>query len=427
MARDKGARGLILVSGPSSQVQDQLIPLAAEAGAGGGSLPAISLTDAAAAGLFSAAGSDLAQAQAGLDGGEPRPGFALPGVRVSADIRLTKQESSDRNVLGRLYAGDGPGDSLIVVGAHVDHIGRGRQMDSRDEDAEAGKVHPGADDNASGVAALLEIAEQLKNRKDAGELDLKHDILFAAWTGEELGRLGSGHFVKAFAAAHGDTGLAPRVLAYLNLDMVGRLDESLYVQAVGSSSVWKSELERRNAPVGLPLRLQDDSYLPTDTMSFYLQGVPVLTFFTGTHADYNTSRDTADRLNYDGLREIARLMELLTRGLAMREEAPDYLAQAKPRTDASRANLRAYLGTIPDYAESDVEGVVINGVAKGGPAERGGMQTGDVIVEVAGQAVENIYDYTYALNALKVGQAVTVKVLRGGTQTELEVTPASRE
>jgi hypothetical protein len=217
------------------------------------------------------------------------------------------------------------------------------------------------------------------------------------------------------------------VLAYLNLDMVGRLDESLYVQAVGSSSVWKSELERRNAPVGLPLRLQDDSYLPTDTMSFYLQGVPVLTFFTGTHADYNTSRDTADRLNYDGLREIARLMELLTRGLAMREEAPDYLAQAKPRTDASRANLRAYLGTIPDYAESDVEGVVINGVAKGGPAERGGMQTGDVIVEVAGQAVENIYDYTYALNALKVGQAVTVKVLRGGTQTELEVTPASRE
>jgi hypothetical protein len=340
---------------------------------------------------------------------------------------LEKREATDRSVLGRLDAGDGLGDALIVLGAHADHIGHGADMDSRNEDAEAGKVHPGADDNASGVAALLEIAQQLASRKASGELDLQHDILFAAWTGEELGRLGSGHFVKSFAAKNAEQGLSPQVLAYLNLDMVGRLDEQLYVQAVGSSSIWKSELERRNAPIGLPLRLQEDSYLPTDTMSFYLQGIPVLTFFTGTHADYNTSRDTADRLNYEGLGKIARLMGLLTRGLAMREKAPDFIAQAKPRTDASRANLRAYLGTIPDYAESDIKGVAIDGVAKDGPAEQGGMRAGDLIVEVAGKTIENIYDYTYALNALKVGQTVRVKVLRGDSETELEIRPASRE
>jgi Tol biopolymer transport system component len=427
VAREKGARGLILVSGPSAQVKEQLIPLKSEAAAGGGSLPVVSITDAVATRLFMAAGKELAAVQKALDSGEPQPGFELPGARLSADIRLDRQEAGDRNVLGRLYAGDGPGDSLVIIGAHTDHIGHGEDLSSRDQEADAGKVHYGADDNASGVAALLEIAQHLAAQKAAGKLKLRHDILFAAWTGEEMGRLGSAHFVRAFAARGAEKGLAPPVIAYLNMDMVGRLDKQLYVQAVGSSSIWRQELERRNAPIGLPLRLQDDSYLPTDTTSFYLQGVPVLTVFTGAHADYNTPRDTAEKLNYEGLVKIARLMELMTRGLAQREEAPDYLAQEKPTTGASRANLRAYLGTIPDYTESGVKGVLVNGVAKGGPAEQGGMQAGDVIVAVAGKAIENIYDYTYALNALKVAQPVQIRVLRAGQPVELSVTPAPRD
>jgi hypothetical protein len=427
VAREKGARGLILVSGPDAQVKEQLIPLKSEAAAGGGSLPAISVTDAVAAKLLASAGKDLAEVQKALDSGEPQPGFDLPTARLWADIRLERQEAGDRNVLGRLYAGDGPGDSLVVIGAHADHIGHGEDMSSRGEDPDAGKIHYGADDNASGVAALLEIAQHLAAQKAAGKLKLRHDILFAAWTGEELGRQGSAHFVKTFAARGTDKGLAPPVIAYLNMDMVGRLDKRLYVQAVGSSSIWRQELERRNAPIGLPLRLQDDSYLPTDTTSFYLQGVPVLTVFTGAHADYNTPRDTAEKLNYGGLVKIARLMELMTRGLAQRDEAPDYIAQEKPATGASRANLRAYLGTIPDYTESGVKGVLVNGVAKGGPAEQGGMQAGDVIVAVASKAIENIYDYTYALNALKVSQPVRIRVLRAGQPVELTVTPGPRE
>jgi hypothetical protein len=300
-------------------------------------------------------------------------------------------------------------------------------MDSRDAQADAGKIHFGADDNASGVAALLEIAQDLQRQKAAGTLRLRHDILFAAWTGEELGRLGSSHFAERFARKEPQQGLNPPVQAYLNMDMIGRLDEHLYVQAAGSSSLWKGELERRNAPIGLPLRLQEDSYLPTDTTSFYLQGVPVLSLFTGAHADYNTPRDTPDRLDYSGLARIARLAGLLTRSLAMREEAPDYIAQAKPKTGASRANLRAYLGTIPDYTETQIRGVLVNGVAKGGPAETGGMRAGDIIVRVAGKAVENIYDYTYSLNALKVDQPVAVTVRRGDEEVELNVTPASRD
>jgi Tol biopolymer transport system component len=427
VARDKGARGLILVSGPSAQVREHLIPLDGEAAAGAGTLPVISITDTLGQRLLSAAGKDLAETQKGLDSGEPKPGFALPGLALSAEIRLERQQSADRNVLGRLDAGDGPGASLLVIGAHVDHIGLGKDMDSRDTEPDAGKVHPGADDNASGVAALLEVAQHLASQRAAGRLKLEHDILFAAWTGEELGRIGSAHFAERFAAPAADRGLVPPVVAYLNLDMVGRLDDRLYVQGVGSSSRWRTELERRNAPLGLPLQLQDDSYLPTDTTSFYLRGVPVLTFFTGAHADYNTPRDTADRINYEGLTRIARLMGLMGRGLAQDATAPDYVAQEKPATGASRANLRAYLGTIPDYTASEIKGVPVSGVAKGGPAEQGGMQAGDTIVQVAARPIENIYDFTYALNALKVGQVVQIRVLRGGEPLDLAVTPAARE
>lgn len=427
VARDKGARGLILASGPNAQVKEQLVPLGSEAGSGGGSLPVISVSDGLAAQILATAGRDLAEAQKALDSGEPQTGLALPGLRMAAEIRLDRQRAADRNVLGRLDAGATPGTSLVVIGAHVDHIGRGEDQSSRDEEANAGKIHPGADDNASGVAALLEIAQHLAAQKAAGRLKLRHDLLFAAWTGEELGRLGSAHFVKAFAASDRDQGLTPEVIAYLNLDMVGRLDQALYIQGVGSSSRWPSELERRNAPIGLPLRLQDDSYLPTDTTSFYLQGIPVLTSFTGAHGDYNTPRDTADRLNYEGLAKVARLMSLMARGLGEHPEAPDHIAQEKPATGASRANLRAYLGTIPDYTDTDVKGVRVNGVAKGGPAELGGIQAGDLILAVAGKDIENIYDYTYALNALKVGQPVQVRVRRGDASIELSVTPAPRE
>ncbi len=428
LARERGARGLIVVSGPRSGVKEELVPLRFEAAAGSGSLPAVSLADGAAQQILGAAGKNLESVQSELDKGTPVPGFAIPDVTLAANLQLDQQKAADRNVLGRLYAGEQPATSLVVIGAHLDHIGLGEHMDSRASGEELGKAHLGADDNASGVAALLEIAHDLAEQRRAGRLELAHDILFATWSGEEMGRLGSEHFVKTFAAeGEADRGLTPSVIAYLNLDMVGRLDEQLYLQGAGSSSVWSGEIERRNAPVGLPIRTQDDSYLPTDATSFYLKGIPILSAFTGSHPEYNTPRDAPDTLNYEGLERITRFMALLTRSLAAEPNAPDYVATEKPESKASRASLRAYLGTIPDYTETDRKGVLLNGVAKGGPAEQGGLQAGDLIVELAGRPIENIYDFTYALNALKVGQPVKVKVLRQGETRELEVTPGSRE
>jgi C-terminal processing protease CtpA/Prc len=219
----------------------------------------------------------------------------------------------------------------------------------------------------------------------------------------------------------------PAVAACLNMDMVGRLRKALILQGIGSSSIWRGEIERRNVPVGLPITLQEDSYLPTDASTFYMRGVPILSAFTGSHSEYHTPRDTPDTLNYDGASKVSRLMALIARSLATRESAPDYVAQTGPKKGQRRANLRAYLGTIPDYAESDVPGVKLSGVAQNGPAAKAGIQGGDVIVELAGKKIDNIYDYTYAIEALKIGQEVSVVVQRGDRRITLKITPGSRE
>jgi C-terminal processing protease CtpA/Prc len=209
--------------------------------------------------------------------------------------------------------------------------------------------------------------------------------------------------------------------------MVGRLDKKLILQGVGSSAIWRGEIERRNVPVGLPIALQDDSYLPTDANAFYLRGVPILSAFTGSHSEYHTPRDKPETLNYEGAAKVSRLMGLIIRSLAARDAPPDYVVQTPPKSGTARAGLRAYLGTIPDYAEGDVKGVKLSGVAATGPAAKAGVKGGDVIVELAGKKIDNIYDYTYAIEALKIGQPVKMVVQRGTERVELTVTPGSRD
>jgi hypothetical protein len=399
------------------------------------------VTDEVAQQWLTPAGKDLKELQDKLDTGEPVMGFELKDVQLSASIDIQQVKRIGRNVLGYLRAGDKPVEQMIVVGAHVDHLGKGASSSSLAREEEREAIHFGADDNASGVAGMLETAEYLADLKKKGQLPLRRDILFAAWSGEELGLIGSSHFVKTLdssppnphakpvAGPHGAVGhsLYPRIVACLNLDMVGRLDKKLILQGVGSSGLWRGEIERRNVPVGLPITLQEDSYLPTDANVFYLRGVPILSAFTGSHSEYHTPRDTPEKLNYPGAAKTSRLMAFIARSLATQESPPDYVAQAPPKSGATRGGLRAYLGTIPDYAESDVKGVKLSGVAANGPAAKAGVQSGDVVVEVAGKKIENIYDYTYAIEALKIGEPVKIAVQRGEQRVEASVTPTSRQ
>jgi Tol biopolymer transport system component len=432
-ARDRGAKGLIVVSGPKSGVRQQLVPLQTDGSLSGTSIAAISVTDAVAESWFAKSEDKLADLQTELDRGELMMGFALPEVEVRATIELQQVKRHGTNVLGVLRAGDTPSDSVVIVGAHIDHLGVGASGSSLARDEERQGVHRGADDNASGVAAMLEIAQSLALQNKQGKLALKHDIIFAAWSGEEMGLLGSAYFADQFHDIYpnmpkGEANkLYPSVVACFNLDMVGRLREQLVLQGIGSSPFWKGEIERRNAVVGLPLTLQDDSYLPTDASTFFLKGVPILSAFTGSHSEYHTPRDTPELLNYDGAAKIARLMGLITRSVATSETIPEFQEQKAPENQGTRAAMTAYLGSIPDYAQGDIQGVLLSGVAKDGPAAKGGVQAKDIVIELAGRKVENIYDYTYAIEALKVGQETEIVVKRKNETLRLKVIPQSRQ
>ena len=235
------------------------------------------------------------------------------------------------------------------------------------------------------------------------------------------------------AHAHGTSPEADKltaaVAAYLNLDMVGRLRDKFIVQGIGSSPGFASEVQRRNVPVRLKLQLDKSSTrLPTDASAFVARDVPILSGFTGAHEDYHTPRDTADKLNYEGAAKVSRLFALLSRGFLMASESPKFqLDEGEQKKDAPRVRMTAYLGTIPDYAAGDVKGVKLSGVGKGGPAEKAGIRGGDVIIKLAGKKLDDLYDYTYAIEAVKIGEEIEIVVLRGGKEIPLKITPASRD
>ena len=428
-ARNNGAVGIIIVSGPNSQVKEELVKLQGSDLRAAGSMAAISVTNRVAESWLKAGGKDLKGLQDQLDKGGTVAGFPLEGLMLSSDIDIQKEKRFGRNVVSRLPAGSQPTIGAVVIGAHVDHLGRGDGGNTLARPEEKGKIHYGADDNASGVAGMLEIAQYLASQKAAGRLALRHDVIFCAWSGEELGLLGSASFVRTFGGGKEREKLSPDISAYLNMDMIGRLEANkLILQGIGSSSFWGSEVENQNKKynLGLGLTLQNDSYLPTDATSFYMKGVPVLSAFTGAHADYHTPRDSADKINYDGATRIVKLLEAVAENLVTRSEAPDYQEMKKPE-GMGRGGSRVSLGTIPDFSRPDAKGVPLSGARKGGPADIAGIRQGDVVVGLAGRKIESIYDYTFVMGTLKIGQPVEIQVQRGNEIIKLMITPVSRD
>ncbi len=446
VARDQGAVGIIFVTGPTSELQRKLIRFNDDSSQAEVSIAAVSIDDDLAGDLLLPAGEDLKELQSSLDDGEPAMGLGIEGVKLAAKISVIRRTGTGRNVLARLPATEGRASwPAVILGAHIDHLGRGGSNSLAGEDSQ-GKIHVGADDNASGVAAMLEIAQSMV--KTTGR---RHDVIFAAWSGEELGLFGSQAFVENFstlypaapvasatedeiaiATAHGMAptagSLHDAVAVYLNMDMVGRLRDKLIVQGVGSSPGFAGEVQRRNLPVGVPLMVDPTSTrLPTDASSFVARGVPILSAFTGAHEDYHTPGDTAGKLNYEGCADVAKLFGLLTTHYAKSEPPPFELTEQAESESVPRVRLTAYLGTIPDYAAGEVKGLRLSGVSKGGPAAEAGLAGGDVIVELAGRKVEDVYDYTYAIEALRVGTEVDVKIVRDGEPLTIQITPGARE
>ncbi len=419
LAKERGAVGMLVIDDPKLEKpskndphpeapKEAPLPALTPEGYGDAGLPALVVRRAAAPELL----QRLARGE--------RP-------KATVSLVLTAQKQPAFNVVGRIAAKPSDGKVLpgaLVLGAHYDHLGFGGRY-SLAPDSKA--AHVGADDNASGVAALLEIARTLA--ADPGRL--RRDVVVAAFSGEESGLLGSAHFVKS-AEESRLPGMKPNQLfAMLNLDMVGRLrDNRVQVLGADTAKEWRELLQ----PACDAARVQcapasEGGFGPSDQMSFFLAGVPVLHFFTGSHSDYHKPSDTADKLNAAGAAQIAELVSELTRALGAREAPLTH--QASVQGPAPRGDLRSFnatLGTIPDYGGpgEGKSGVLLGGVRPGSAADKAGLRRGDVLVRLGKHAIRSIEDFMFVLNASQPGQTTTAGVIRDGKELSLEITFETR-
>ena len=416
--RQRGAAGLIVVTGPRSPNAGALAPMTGDTAVADSGIAAASISGLVTDALFELLPErTLEEAQRELDSGNPHvSGFEIP-AEATLDAQVVRERQTGYNVLAYLPPTTGalPDKPYVVLGAHYDHLGRGADGNSLAKSDETGAIHNGADDNASGVAAVLAAGAEL------AALERARGVILAFWSGEELGLLGSDDFIE-----HSPVPL-DQIAAYVNFDMVGRLrDNKLSVQALGSSSVWPDLVDEVNAAFDFELQHVSDPYLPTDSMSFNLAGVPSLALFTGSHEDYHRPTDDSETVNFPDLDRIARYGAAVTARLLAEPEPPDFVRVERTGQQGGQMAIRLYTGTIPDYA-AEVDGLLLSGVMAGGPAERAGLRAGDVIVELAGQSIANIYDYTYALDLLKVGEPAAVSYMRDGERIETELVPEARE
>ncbi|MHC4064072.1 MAG: M28 family peptidase [Planctomycetota bacterium] len=423
LAADRGAKTFLLVTGPNSPHAGELIELRGNDRTSSVSIMAASISGTLADRLLAAAGTDLQTLQLMLDGGEINPHAlaTMPGLRVRLQAGLEHVRKTCRNVVGVLPPTDGANE-YVLVGAHYDHIGRGAGLGSMARQGEEGQVHNGADDNASGTSVVLELAAAVANaRRGADPTKPQRGAIFACWSGEELGLIGSSRFVN-------DPPIPlDKIVAYFNFDMVGRVRENkLILQAVGSSPAWRRLIERRNVAAGFNLVLQNDPYLPTDATSLYTNGVPGLAFFTDIHDDYNRPTDDPETLNYEGMGRVATFAKRMIDDTLRPEFELAYARAERTAPSRTRGGHRAYTGTVPDMAAGDIEGVKLADVRPDGPADKAGLRRGDVIVEFAGQRIANLQDYSDALVGAKVGQSVSIAVLRDGKRINSTITPTTR-
>jgi hypothetical protein len=417
-ARQRGARAIVVVTGPRSPNAGTTVPMTFDTALAGSGIPALSVDGAIADRLFESAPKPLRAAQQELDSGNPHAaGFAIPAVTVTVKTVVVREKQTGRNVIAYLPATmplAGIDKPWIAIGAHYDHLGRGGKGNSLASKEEASAIHHGADDNASGTAAVMAIAQTLAAQPR------RRNVLFALWSAEEIGLVGSNAFVNMPPVP------LAQLAAYFNFDMVGRMqDNKLIVQATGTSPVWGRLLERANVAAGFDLVIQPDPYQPTDVATFNQAGIPSLAFSTGSHADYHKPSDTAEKIDYEDLDRIVDLAAALVRSTSDAEQAPQFTKVDQPASRGTLAGVRVTTGTIPDYA-TEVKGLLLGGVTGGGPAEQAGLMKGDIIIEIAGQTIANIYDYTYALELLKVDQPIKVVYMRGGMRRETQLTPAAR-
>ncbi|MCZ7601540.1 MAG: M28 family peptidase [Melioribacteraceae bacterium] len=409
-ARDAGALGVIFVNGYKPNEDDDLIEFKYDRGPAMNDFPIIHVRRTIIDDLLKSEGYDLNELQKQIDETKKPNSFLLNNSTASISTDVKEIIVNGDNVAGYLEGND-PNlkDEYIVIGAHFDHLGWG--VDGSMYRGDEPMIHNGADDNASGTSGLLEIAEKLAANKE----NLKRSIVFMGFNAEELGLLGSAHTVNNFPVDLQNT------VAMLNMDMIGRLsdDKALTIIGTGTSSVWKDMLETNNT-MEFQLKFNDDGWGGSDHQSFTLKEIPVLFFFTGIHEDYHKPSDDWDKINLEGQKKVADYVYTVTTKIDELDERPDFIKVERTAPKGGGAT-KVYVGTIPEFGWNG-EGFKLGGVSEGGPAQKAGLQGGDIMIQFGEKKVVNIYDFMYAMNEHKPGDVVKVIVLRNDEEMEFDIT-----
>ncbi len=415
-ARERGAVAVIFASGPvQDEGKDKLPALKNDGPESPAGLPVLQVRTSVAQRL---AGVDLGAFQAEVDR-DLRPRSRATGRRLSGRVALEARSVQAENLAGWLPGRGALASEVVVVGAHYDHLGFGGDHSMRPNER---AIHNGADDNASGSVAVLLAAQRASELlRDAGS---RRSVLFALFSGEEVGLAGSAAFVAAPPVP------IERVVAMLNLDMVGRLrDQRLAALGTESAPEWGDAVRALGTELGLEIAAGGDGYGPSDQTSFYAARVPVVHFFTGAHDAYHTPDDDAATLNAPGGALVAELTARLAARVALGALTPHYArAVTAPAQSGDSRGYGAWLGTVPDYRAMSDEGggVLLADVRAGGPADKAGLRGGDRLVEMGGTRIDTLYDMTFALQDHKPGDTLDVVVLRGGAPVTLRATLGSR-
>lgn len=410
-AKQHGAQGIIFIS-DLNHTDEQVGPATRTETTDDLGIPAVHAKRERFIDLFKASGRDLAAIQKSIDSDLKPQSFELRDTRSNLRTEVVRSRKAVRNVLAGIPGSDpASANEWVVLGAHYDHLGLGER--SSLTPSLVGQTHHGADDNASGTSGILEIARLAARNKQ----QWKRPVLLIAFAGEELGLLGSSHFVN-----HPTVPLA-NIVGMINMDMIGRLNKNrLFIGGVGTSPNFRGWLEESRKLVNLELDYSDSGYASSDHMSFNSKKIPVLFFFSGLHTDYHKPSDTYEKINADGAVKVISLVYMMANKVATDAGRIEYteVQQPKPGAAGSGGGYGPYFGSVPDFRD-DLKGVLFADVQTNSPAGKAGLKQGDLLVEFDGKPIGNLYDFTYALRGKKPGDAVVVVVKRGEQEMKVNV------
>ncbi|NQT78439.1 MAG: M20/M25/M40 family metallo-hydrolase [Bacteroidetes bacterium] len=410
-AKDNGAGGVLFVSATGFDEEDQLMRMFYDKTTADAGVPVLHIKRYIADSLLAASSYTIASLEDIIVDNTSSFSFESEVV-LDGSSEVIHQKVQTQNVVGMIKGSDAVlKDEIIVIGGHYDHLGMGgRGSGSREPDTYA--VHNGADDNASGVAGIIELAEKLS----AGNNELKRSIVFVAFGAEEMGLLGSKYFVNNPIID------LDKVVAMFNFDMIGRLNDknSIAIGGTGTSVEGEDLLNKYLDEYGMKGSFSREGFGPSDHASFYAEDITVFFISTGAHQDYHTPQDDIEFINFEGEKNVLDFSYELIVDVANRAERLTYQeAGSKSRKQGFR--FKVTLGIVPDFTSSENDGLGVGGVSNGGPADKAGMLKGDVIVAMDGMEVASIYDYMARLKKFKAGQIITVDVIRDGKKVVLLV------